>query len=147
MAKFRFPFRALQKVRKNVEENAQVKHQVAKAKLKDHLNLIEQMYRQIDEAREQIQQKQLDSAPVTTVQSLEEFIVGQNLKIEQARRQARDLMAEEELAAKQFFEAYKSRKILDALFEKRMSAHKKQIKKSEEKAFDELAIMKYRGNK
>lgn len=145
MSRFQFAYRTLQRVRKIAEDQAQIEQMRAKKALKQHLDYIDQLYLQIDQTRETIQQKQQQGRGGAEIQPLEEFIEGQRQRIEQERLKAREFMSKEEKATNIYLEAYKKRKVIDLLFERRRKEFESEQKRKENQMIEEVVTMKYRG--
>lgn len=142
--KFKFRLETVMRQRKAEQDIAQREYAEAQLNVRDQLARIEKMYTDIDEARmmsDQINSK--GGACAEHLASIEEFIAGQKLKIEIARKRARELMAVEEEKHEVLVEKVQALKILEKLKERKKDEFKKLVKKKEIKEAEDIVIMKF----
>lgn len=140
--KFKFPFEALQKVRKIEEGEAQRIFLEARGRLDECLAKIQRMYDSIDQARLEISRLQFGEThnKIEEIRSLEDFIRGQNIRIKTERENARTLMREVEDKQEVLIEKARAFKVIERLREKRLEGFKKEVKLAEQKELDEMVI-------
>lgn len=143
--KFKFRLDILMRQRKAEQEVAQREYAEAQKKVRDQLARIESMYAEIDDARIRADNTQSSGGKCAEeLLLIEEFIVGQKIKIERARHYARELMVVEEEKHEILIEKVKNYKILEKLKERRLEEHKKYLKKKDLKEAEDITIMKFK---
>ena len=140
--KFVFALESVLKHRSLVEEQARIAFLEAKHAVDQLLGEIQQMYQRMDQTREAIHQETLGQSTSPRLEFLSSFIEGQKIKIEAARRKARELLVTAEEKQEQLIEAQKERKVLDKLKEKRFLEFKKNVRQRELKRLDEIVTLR-----
>jgi len=142
--KFNFRLESILKLRKQVENQKQRDYLFAKADVDKCLNEIQAMYQEIADSRQMVHQKQRpgEAGQISSMEMAHEFILGQNVKIERRRQEARELMqvAEQKLEALQ--KAMVERKAIEKLREREHVKFKKDQKRKEALFFDDISIMR-----
>ena len=143
--KFKFPFEAVIKYRKQLEDEARREFETAQANLDQCLQLINQMYQQMDDSRNRILKLQGEvPANIASIRQNEEFIEGQKIRIQGERMRARGLMAVAEEKQSILIEKAKEHKILLKLKDKRKVQFLKDKRKVEQKRMDDLVTMRFK---
>ncbi len=143
--KFKFPFESVIKYRKQLEDEARREFEIAQMNLDQCLQLINQMYQQMDDSRNRI--LELQNQPPVDIASIrqnEEFIEGQKIRIQSERLKARGLMAIMEEKQGILIEKAKEHKILLKLKDKRKVQFLKDKRKVEQKRMDDLVTMRFK---
>ena len=148
--KFRFRLETVMRQRRAERDAAQRVYAEAQAKLQAQLSLIQQMYSELDNAREMSDQKvALPGAKSTDLVQIADFVEGQKVRIRLAREKARELMAVAEEKHEILIEASQAFRILEKLKEKKREEFKIQYNKKQAKEQDDITIMRmaHRGAK
>lgn len=143
--KFSFAFDRLLEHKRQLEHMARRNWLEAQAKVDESLRKLEQMYLQIDEARNRSSTLQIQGGQhAGALSQINDFIAGQKIRIERHRLEMRELMSEAERLQEILVEAAKEKKTLDRLRERRLEEYKLRRKKMELKAVDELTVTRFR---
>ena len=142
--KFQFRFESVLSLRQRKEDIAQTEYLRAKAKVDLCLHDIKAIYDQISEARALAHSRSRSQASgqLAALQVGEEFIKGSQIKIEQKRKEARELMqiAETKLEILQL--AIQEKKVIEKLKEKKKAEFRKAKAKKEREFFGDLAVLR-----
>lgn len=145
MKKFEFKLDAVKNHRRILKEEANREYQEAKFAVDQKLAIIKTMYQAIDDAR--VRADELQSTKGMTSQNLvqiDEFIIGQGLRIQRARQEVREMMVDLEEKHEALVEKVKDFKILEKLEAKQKVKFKKEQNKLEQKKTDDLTIMRFK---
>ena len=143
MKKFKFRLETLKKQRKVAQDLAQREYAEAQKAVQDQLGHIQAMYESSDKTRMDNEQLQFQGgACADRLRMNEEYIEGLKIKIQRARQKARELMQVAEEKLEILSEKRKDLKILEKLKENREAEHKKEYKKKEAKALDDITSMR-----
>ncbi len=142
---FRFGLEAVLKHRKRLEEAAQREFIEAQAAVEECLRRIEAMYERMDEVREEIleAQRQGSSEHLERIREMESFLVGEKIRVERLRLQARELLMIAEAKQEALIEAARDHKILAKLKERRMAQYTERLRQIEAKELDDLTNMRF----
>jgi|SaaInlStandDraft_6_1057023.scaffolds.fasta_scaffold18565_2 flagellar protein FliJ len=141
---FKFNLETLLKHRKRVEEEAQRVYFEAKSKADAALAEIEQMYDKIDEARQRAEALETEGGDVSQyVIQIDQFIMGQKLKIEMKKVIVRELLSEAEEKHELLTEASQEFKIIEKLKENKKAEYLKIKRKKEQKKLDENSVIRF----
>lgn len=140
--KFIFPYEALMRHKKNLEEMKRKEYFDAKEKVESFKMDIEKKEKKKKKALEDIVQlKQRDGQKINEVQSLEEFSLGQEQLIKKKGVILKELIEKEKKARGIFLEALKDLKILEKLKEKKKEEFRKELRKKEDQEVENALIM------
>lgn len=141
---FRFGLNTVLKHRQRMEDVAQREYAEAQAAVDECLRAIEDMYRRMDEVREEIlvAQQKGDGHHLHQIVEMEGFLSGQKVRIERLRLKARDLLVVAEEKQEALIEAAREKKILAKLKEKRFAEYKERLTRLENKEMDDLTNMR-----
>jgi flagellar export protein FliJ len=146
--KFKFKLEAVKKHRKILKDLAQKDFELARLAVDQKLAQINMMYDAIDNARlmadEMHASDNVKSAPFLQI---EDFILGQTVRIQMARVEVRGLMAVMEEKQEILVEKAKEHKVLEKLEEKKFAEFKKEVSKKQQIAADDMSIMRFRRDK
>jgi len=146
--KFKFKLEAVKKHRKILKDLAQKDFELARLAVDQKLAQINMMYDAIDNARlmadEMHSANNVKSAPFLQI---EDFILGQTVRIQMARVEVRGLMAVMEEKQEVLVERAKEHKVLEKLEQKKFAEFKKEISKKQQITADDMSIMRFRRNK
>ncbi|MEK6555537.1 MAG: flagellar export protein FliJ, partial [Bdellovibrionota bacterium] len=78
---------------------------------------------------------------------IEDFILGQNVRIQVARLEVLELMAVLEEKQEILLEKVKDHKVLEKLEEKKFGEFKKELNRKQQVQADDMSIMRFRRNK
>ncbi len=142
---FKFNLEPVMKHRKRLEEMAQREFAEAQQAVEVCLRAIEAMYTRLDEVRDEISQIQLSgqAGAMEHVVSIEQFIKGHKVLIENRRLEARALLVIAEHKQEALIEAARERKILTKLREKRFTEYKEWLNRLEAKAMDDMTMVRH----
>lgn len=142
--RFRFSLESVLKHRARVEEIAQREFAEAQAKVDECLCQIETMYKRMDEVREDIAkaQGQGSAEKIEEVREMETFIVGQKIRVERMRLEARALLQVAEEKQDALILAAQEKKILQRLKEKRQQEYRERMNMIEAKELDDLTMVR-----
>jgi len=144
MKKFNFRLATVMRQRQIERDIAQRDHAVAAAAVREQLAKIQKMYKDIDDARLQVEQIQLRGGNCSLeLISLEGFVVGQKFRIVGERKIARELMAVEEEKLEILTQKMQDFKILEKLKEKKKEEHKIEKNKKLTKQMDDNVTMRF----
>lgn len=145
MKKFEFKLEAVKNHRELLKDLANREYQAARFIVDQKLAQIKDMHTAIDEAREKADELQKVKGPTASqLMQIEEFIVGQGLRIQRARQEVRELMLDLEDKHEILVEKVKDFKILEKLEAKQKIEFKKAQNKLEQKKTDDLTIMRFK---
>jgi flagellar FliJ protein len=142
--KFKFRLESVMRHRKVERDLAEREHAEALNNLNRKLGAIKQMYVDIDEAR--VKASNVTSAGGQgwgELVQVEEFIVGQKVRIERARMEARDLMTIVEEKHELLVSAAQRMKVLEKLKEKKLAEFKTASKKHELAQLEDIIILRH----
>ena len=144
---FKFSYEKLLEHRKTLENVAQREAAEATAAVNQCKRELAHLYRLIDEARLRSMQLSRSGGSIGAAGAdIDQFIRGQNIRIEHKRKELRDLQMVEEERIQALVERTKDKKILEKLKERRLAEYKKDQKKKELKRIDDIVVMKgYKG--
>ncbi len=146
--KFKFKLETVKKHRKILKDLAQKEFEIARIAVDQKLAQINMMYEAIDNARvmadEMHGEENVKSAPFLQI---EDFILGQNVRIQVARLEVRELMAVLEEKQEILLEKVKDHKVLEKLEEKKFGEFKKELNRKQQVQADDMSIMRFRRNK
>lgn len=140
---FKFGLETVLKHRKRLEEMAQRDFMEAQAAVDAVLQRLESMYQRMDEVRAEIENTQKLSGrdAIAAIQEMEKFLIGQKVRIEHTRQEARELLMIAEEKQEALIEAAREKKVLVKLKEKRFAEYKEWLARVEAKALDDQAMM------
>jgi flagellar protein FliJ len=142
--KFDFAFEKVLEHRGQLEEIARRNWAAAKAKSDAAEAKLREMYDEIDEARSRAGRITREGGPQSmALMQVDEFIIGQKVRIEIQRAEIRTLLAETERLHELLVEAAKEKKILEKLKEKKFEQFKQKLKKLELKEIDEIVVTRF----
>lgn len=142
--KFKFTLEAVKKHRKILKGLAQREFEQAKMAVDLKNEQINMMYEAIDEARLEAENIQLqENAKAGPLLQIEDFIIGQNIRIHKARLEVRELMAALEEKQEALVEKVKELKIIERLEEKQNETFKKEVNKKLQIEADDMTIMRF----
>lgn len=140
--KFIFSLESVLKHRRRLEDQAKREYLEAKHAVDTLLGEINEMYLRIDQTREAIHQETLGHSTAPRLEFLSAFIEGQKVKIETARKKARELLAIAEEKQELLIHAQKEKKVLEKLKDRRWLEFKKDRRHREIKQLDEIVTMR-----
>lgn len=140
---FKFGLDSVLKHRKRLEEVAQREFAEAQAAVDAVLARLEEMYKRMDEVREEIQSIQLSNRAdkIEQIRGMEFFINGQKARIEQVRQEARTLLQVAEAKQEDLIYAAREKKVLVKLKEKRWAEYREWRERIEAKMMDDQSMM------
>ena len=142
--KFKFALHALLKVRKFKRDEAERDFRLSQSRVLEQTLVFQNMKSDLDSAQFEVQAVRVSGGKlVGSLISLEEFIVGQKVRI---RSQARSVKGLEEIADQKreiLVEAAREFKILEKLKAKRYAEFRKLRQKREAKILDEISTQNY----
>jgi flagellar FliJ protein len=145
---FQFRLETLLKHRRALQDIAQKDYAEAEAKVRAKLDYIKSLYAEIDQARKERSRAEAKLAfTANSLSGVEEFIALTYIKIERARKEARELMQIMEQKHAILIEKAKERKIIEKIKERKMFEYKAELKKLEAKEMDDMTSMRYRFSK
>jgi len=141
--KFKFPLETVLKHRKRLEEMAQREFAEAQANVDAVLRSLEEMYRRMDEVREEILglQKSGDPDRIEKICQMEGFLTGHKIRIEMKRQEARKLLVIVEEKQELLILAAKERKVMVKLKEKRQNEYREWLNYTEAQLADDQTSM------
>lgn len=140
---FRFVYQKLLQHRKTLEDIAQRDVAEANANLMKCRQELDALYKSIDDSRtEAMSIAKAGGSFGAELSGMDQFIMGQNLRIQKKRLELRELQRVEEELMAVLVEKSQEKKVLEKLREKRMLQHRKIQKKREAKALDDISTMK-----
>lgn len=141
--KFKFKFAPVEKHRKILMDLARKEYLDAQAAVDEKLNEIKSYYESIDQARERAAEAQVTGGkPQGELWQLENFVLGQGVRIERARIEARGLMAAAEEKHEILVEKVKEHKVMLKLRDKHLEEFKRNQKKLMAKRDDDQMVMR-----
>ncbi len=143
--KFKFKFAPVEKHRKIMMDLARREYLDAQNEVDLKLAQIKAMYLAIDEARERAEHTQVEGGTKSgELQQIEDFIVGQTIRIERARIEARALMQIAEEKHEILVEKVTDHKAMLKLRERHLETFKHEQKKISQKQADDQTIMRFK---
>ena len=141
---FKFPLQSVLKHRKRLEEMAQREFAEAQREVDEALKRLEAMYKRLDEVREEIAVAQAAGAPenLEQIRNMEQFLLGEKIRIERVRQDARILLQKAEEKQEALIARAQERKILDKLRERRLVEHQEKLRQLEVKIADDQTMMR-----
>lgn len=141
---FRFNLESVLKHRSRLEDTAQREFVEAQRNVTEILARIEKMYQRGDEVREEIAAAQADGSPakLEQVRVLEAFLIAHRRLIENARLEARRLMALAEEKQDALIVAAREKKILVKLKERRQAEYREWLNRLEAKELDDITMVR-----
>lgn len=143
--KFQFRMQTVLRQREREQDQARFDYLEARRMLDECLAELDNLYKEVDESRLEIQnhQKNSDQNSVSHILYLETYISGVNLKIKNKRLQVREVTRLVEDKLEDLTKANQSVKTLEKYKDKKFDEWKDQQKKLELKKNEDLMIMKY----
>jgi len=138
---FRFGLDSVLKHRKRLEEIAQKEFATAQAAVDATLRRLEDMYQRMDEVREEISQAEANSR-LEHVRDMEHFLYGHRIRIENVRKEARELLQVAEQKQEALILAAREKKVLVKLKEKRLHEYREWLNRIEAKNQDDQTMMR-----
>lgn len=148
--KFRFRLQKVLEHRKRLEDEAKRKYFEAMARTQEAKDKLEFMYKAIDDSRQRAHRMQSSGGGhemILSLQDIDLFIRGQNLRIEQQRKVVRECMQVEEVEQEHLIAAAKDRQALEKLREKKLQEFREGIDRKEAMEVDDLNIIRGVGQK
>lgn len=148
--KFRFRLQKVLEHRKRLEDEAKRKYFEAMARTQEAKDKLESMYKAIDDSRQRAHRMQSSGGGhemILSLQDIDLFIRGQNLRIEQQRKVVRECMQVEEVEQEHLIAAAKDRQALEKLREKKLQEFKEGLDRKEAMEVDDLNIIRGLGQK
>ena len=143
MKKFKFRLDRLLRQRKAELDMAQKVYYEAQVKVQEQLALIQSQYKDLDSARERIEQLEKQGGNfILQVETLHSFITGQKIRIENSRAKARELMLVAEEKHEALIEKMQAHKMIERLKEKKKEEHKIEMRKKLAKQLDDITLMR-----
>lgn len=142
--KFRFPFQKLLEHKKLIEELKARDYAEAKYDLDQENKILNDYFSSIDRTRVSVANL-VDKGGTTgeELQQLEDFIIGQKVRIERQRDVIRKKMMIVEEKQELLRQAAIERKTFETLKQKQFEKFKKEVKKYEQKQIDEMVVMRF----
>ena len=139
---FKFNLQSVLKHRERLEDAAQKEFAEAQRAVDEILKRIEEMYRRMDEVRSEIHEAQIIGTPqkVEEIRAMEEFLINHRRRIDQTRREARELMMVAEQKQEALILAAQEKKILVKLKEKRLAEYREWLNRMEAKELDDITM-------
>ena len=142
--KFRFRLSSLMRQRKIDQDLAQREYASAQKAVRDQMDIINNLYVEMDSAREKSENLQSGGgACINELTQIEEFIDVQKIKIFNSRQHARELMQKEEEKHEVLTEKMRAFKILEKLREKQSTEFKKIRNKIMAREVDDIVTMRF----
>ncbi len=141
--KFKFRLQKLLEHRTRLKESAQRDFMDARAKTVEALRILDEMYRAIDTAREDGQRLVTSGSGASALGTIETFVAGQKIRIENHRKKIRELKAEEERLQDILIEAAKEKKTLEKLKENKRLEFVEEMERRERLEYDDMAVMRH----
>lgn len=141
--KFNFRLQKVLEHRKRLEEAAQRDFMEAKSKTIEAMRILSEMYRAIDVAREDAQVMVTSGSAPNALNTIDTFVIGQKIRIENHRKKIRELKADEERLQDALIEAAKERKTLEKLKENKRLEFVEELERRERLEYDDLAVMRH----
>jgi flagellar FliJ protein len=146
--KFEFALESLLKHKKTLEDLARKEWAEAQGQVDEANNKLKDMFNQIDDARTRTSRiEKAGGQKAGDLVSIDEFIVGQGLRIEKHRELIRDLMIEAERRHALLVEAAKETKTLEKLRERQFEEYRLRRKKQDAKKMDEIIVTRFGSEK
>lgn len=143
--KFSFAFEKLLDHRKMLEDLARKDYLLAASNVATAEGELRQMYDDIRESRNRAGELgRKGGAQGPALSQIDEFIRGQNIRIQRQREKIRELMAEAERKQLALVEAAREHKTLQKLKERRLADFKRALKKGDLKIIDEIVTTRFK---
>jgi len=141
---FRFNLESVLKHRKRLEEIAQREYAEAQNNVDECLRKIEDMYKRMDEVREEVlrAQKEGGAGSIEQIREMEHFMGGQKIRIEALRQAARVLLQIAEEKQEALIAAARDKKMLLKLKEKKKSEYQEWLRHVETKEMDDMTMVR-----
>jgi flagellar FliJ protein len=143
--KFEFSLESVLKYRIQLEEQAQQAYYEAKRAADAVLLKIQQLYQELDNARVEVQKELVSQTSSARLQVLESFISGLKIKIDQSRRDVRQLLVVVDEKQDLLITATREKMVLSKLRERRLAEFKKLQLRKATKAMDETVTTRMHG--
>jgi flagellar FliJ protein len=142
--KFEFAFDSLLNHKRTLEDVARRDWAAAQRRVDDATEELNRFYDQVEDARQRANRIEIEGGRRSPdLVMIDEFLIGQKVRIERQRAMIRDLMQEAERLQELLVQAAKERRTLEKLKEKRHEEYKKIRKKMEMKTVDDLVTMRF----
>jgi flagellar export protein FliJ len=142
--KFRFRYQQILRFRKSLEDVAFVDYAEAAKKTKDAERVLADLAKSISAAHRQAMEiRRLGGSTASELMALDSFITGQGFRLEQKKLELRQLKSEEEEFQETLRARATDRKSLDILNDKQKTEWKKEMRKKDTKASDEMVVMSF----
>ena len=142
--KFIFSYEKLLHHKKTLEDIARREYLLAQQAVDVANRDIAEMYRSIDEARSLSARRVAELGSASSGAMADEFIRGQNTRIERRRAELRQLMMEVEAKHQVLVEAAKEKKTLEKLKDRSFKLFLRARKKQELKEVDEIVTTRFK---
>lgn len=142
---FEFKLDVLLDHKRKLQNEATRAWAAAQAKVDEATAELNGFYKQVDNTRldNQVIEREGGAQAHRLVQN-DQFILGQNIRIDRQRLKIRDLKAEAELLHERMVEAARETKTLEKLKEKQLADYKKRQRVREMKENDEIVVLRHK---
>lgn len=147
MRKFRFKLSAVEQVRKNKEREALTALSDAQRILQAEISRKIKLLQALDDSLNRREKLSLKEASSVDYRVEEDFITGNKIRIQSVDRSILRASKGVEKAMAHYLQCRKQRKMVDKLREKALEAHQDEQATRENRAMDDLSIMRFRINK
>jgi flagellar FliJ protein len=143
--KFEFVYENLLKHKKTLEEVAQRAFAEAQAHLEEMKRELNRLYEQVDDSRKRASElEKIGGEQAASISVVNEFIVGQKIRIEMQREKMRFALQAAEAKQEELIMAVREFKTLEKLKEKKWKEFKAFLKKQELKFVDDLVTTRFK---
>lgn len=143
--KFRYAFEKILQHKRTVEDMARKEYAEAQAKVDAAENELKGLYNVIDQSRSMGGKMQTEGgAHGPALAQIDEFIRGQNIRIERQKQKIRELRGYAEEKQEILLAAAKERKTYEKLREKKLEEFKDYRKKRELKEVDDMVVTRFK---
>lgn len=120
----------------------------AQARTLQAIRKLEEIYTSVDQTRQRVDHLQRSGGQVIeTVQQLNGFIHGQELRADSQRAQIRELKQAEEFLQHELVEAAKNHKVIEKLREQKLTIFKKEKNQREQNEINDIIVMRAKGRR
>lgn len=143
---FRFRLQKVLDHRRRIEGDAKRDYTAAQQATRQALKELEDLYLAIDLARSKGHQAVNGRATATTtptLQHIDQFIVGQKIRIERQRAKIREIKGEEERCQEVLISAARERKTMEKLYERHLQEHREHQNRLEQAEADDLTTLRF----
>lgn len=145
---FKYKLQKILDHKKTLEDLAKKDYLEAQRRVDDKLEFINNMYRDIERSRSFRFAAEVAGGATSSLSSLSEaFIKLQEIKINKAKQEARELMFDAEDKHELLVAAAREHKVFQKLKDKSYQEYKKWRKHLENKNIDEISVLRYKRNK